>query len=131
MPSFRIKPGGTRRNGWEILNIAGVPFYVEPSFLLFIGIVMMLVVSWGMSLVQAALLCFVIFFSLLGHEGGHAMTARILGKTGVAVSLVAFGGRTYHGSATNGQSLAITSAGPEPRRTSRSSRASSASTTSA
>lgn len=120
MPIFRIQPDRNRPTGWQILSLADVPFYVEPSFLVFIGIIMLMELQqWrtGPSLPWQAfsrvgLLGLTIFFSLLAHEAGHALTARLMGYRNISVSLVMFGGVTRHPPTARGQSLVITLAGP-------------------
>ena len=104
----------TRPRGWEILRIGGVPFYVEGSFLVFLLLLLFLFGerSQGGSLPRAGLLCFVVFFSLLIHEGGHALAAHLSGCRGIMVSLVMFGGYARHSPTTHGRSLLISLAGP-------------------
>ena len=112
MGSFEYRPDLNRRPGWQILTVAGVPFFVEGSFLLFITVIVLMFIENMGSITQAGLLGFVIFFSLMAHEAGHAMMARLLGVNRVAVSLVMFGGRTTFPPTTRGRSLFITMAGP-------------------
>jgi Zn-dependent protease len=112
MTFFRITPDRDRPNGWQILELAGVPFYIEASFLIFVGIIMMLQAEASRSLQLAGFVGFVIFFSLLAHEAGHAIVARLNGLRPVTVSLVAFGGYTRHPPTTHGRSLGIIAAGP-------------------
>lgn len=112
MALYRMHPDRTPSTGWQILSIAGVSFYVEPSFLLFIGIIVLYAIQNHAQFAEAGLLAFIIFFSLLGHEGGHALMARLFGYRDISVSLVMFGGNTHHPPATRGHNLLITLAGP-------------------
>ncbi len=107
-------PKDNRPRGWEILRIGGVPFYVEGSFLLFLLLLLFMFGerARGGSLPQAGLLCFIVFFSLLLHEGGHALAAHLSGCRGIMVSLVMFGGYARHSTTTHGRSLFIALAGP-------------------
>lgn len=71
----------------------GIPIIVEPGFFLFMGIIILLQMGGGpINVPQTGLLCFIIFFSLLLHEMGHAFTARLLGCDGIRISLIMFGG---------------------------------------
>lgn len=109
--AFQMQP--RRSFGWQILKVGGVPFYVEVSFLLFIAfVVFMCIDSMAYTLPQAGMMAFIIFFSLLAHEGGHALVGRRLGLSGISVSLVMFGGLTRLPPTTHGRSLAVTLAGP-------------------
>lgn len=112
MSVYRLRPEPGRASGWHILTLAGVPFFVQPSFLIFAGLIMLMYIQNGATLPQAGLLGFIIFFSLLGHEAGHALMARVLGYRDLSVSLVAMGGETHHPPATRGHSLLIVLAGP-------------------
>jgi stage IV sporulation protein FB len=112
MSNYQPQPDRVSDSGWQILSIAGVPFFVKPSFLVFIGIIILYTIQTQNSIPQAGLLGFIIFFSLLGHEGGHAMMARLLGYRDISVSLVMLGGNTHHPPATRGHSLMIALAGP-------------------
>jgi Zn-dependent protease len=120
MAIYHIRPDRSRPPGWQILSVADIHFFVEPSFLIFIGIIM-LVNLQGLAAIpsarsqaisEAGLFGFIIFFSLMAHEAGHALAARLFGYRDIYVSLVALGGRTLHPPATRGQSLLITLAGP-------------------
>jgi Zn-dependent protease len=107
------QPDGEPHSGWKILELAGIPFVIEPSFLIFLGIIFLLgIQSWGYHPSQAGLFIFIVFFSLLAHEGGHALVSRLFGLNPIAVSLVMFGGNTWHPATTHGRSLLITLAGP-------------------
>ena len=75
-----------------MMTIPGkTPISVRPLFWLvafFVGWM------WTMSLVGALLAIVVIFFSVLIHEMGHALTARLF-KQKTRIELAAFGGFTY------------------------------------
>ena len=112
MPGFEYRPEG-RRGGFEILRLAGIPFFIDLGFIIFMGLVFLFATgSMRMPATQAGLLAFVFFFSLLGHEGGHALAARLAGCRHVSVTLIMFGGVTNHEPTTTGRSLGITLAGP-------------------
>ena len=109
--AFQMQP--RRSFGWQILTVAGVPFFVEVSFLIFIGLVLFMCLdSYRFSIPQAGMICFIIFFSLLAHEGGHALVARQLGLQGISVTLAMFMGVTRMPPTTHGRNLLITLAGP-------------------
>lgn len=115
MAIYHIKPDRTRPNGWRILSLGDIECYVEPSFLIFIGIIVLINLQGGSgapAISRAGLFGFIIFFSLLAHEFGHALMARLMGYRDIIISLVAFGGATTHPPATRGQSLLIVLAGP-------------------
>lgn len=97
--------------GWQILRIFGIPVYVEPMFLAFIAIIAF-INQGSMTPQQIGLLCFVILFSLLAHEFGHAITSRLVGCDGIRIALTGFGGYATHTPTTRGKSLLITLAGP-------------------
>lgn len=75
-----------------MITIPGkIPISIRPLFWLigfFIGWM------WTTTLIGAFLALFVIFFSVLFHEFGHAMTAIFFGQT-TRIELAAFGGFTY------------------------------------
>jgi Zn-dependent protease len=112
MVFYRVTPDRQRPRGWQILEVAGVPFYVEPSFLFMAAIILMLVAEQTRSMTLGGMLVFIVFVSLMVHEAGHAMAARFFGLGPITVSLIAFGGNTSHPPTTHGRSLAITLAGP-------------------
>lgn len=112
MSNYRIAPDREPSSGWKILSLAGIPFYVEPSFLIVTAIFMIYDFQQGVPLAAAGMIGLVIFFSLLIHEAGHAFTARLFGQRGISVSLVALGGYTRHPPSTRGRSLLIVLAGP-------------------
>lgn len=97
---------------WEILRLAGVRFFVQPGFLLFMAIFFALLLESSADMIFAGLVCFIAFFSLMVHEAGHALAARAFGLGPVRVTLVMFGGHTQHPPTTRGRALLITLAGP-------------------
>lgn len=97
--------------GWQILRLFGIPVYVEPMFLALIAIIFF-VNQNTMSSVGIGLFCFVILFSLLAHEFGHAIVSRLVGCDGIRIALTGFGGYATHTPTTRGKSLLITLAGP-------------------
>ena len=111
MPFYHVRPDRSP-SGWRLFTLAGIPFTVAPTFLLFIGIILISEIQGHMPIEQAGMIGFVIFFSLLAHEAGHALTARLFGYRDISVTLVMFGGATTHPSATRGHNLLITLAGP-------------------
>ena len=116
MSQFQFVPDREHPDGWEILRVAGVPFYITTGFLFFMGIIFLFnfdsLARGSADASRLGLLCFIIFFSLMVHEGGHAFAARLLGLDNVAVSLIMFGGYTTHPPTTTGRSLLIVLAGP-------------------
>jgi len=111
MPFYQVRPDRSP-SGWRLFTLAGIPFTIAPSFLFFIGIILISEIESHMPIEQAGMIGFVIFFSLLAHEAGHALTARLFGYRDISVTLVMFGGATTHPSATRGHNLLITLAGP-------------------
>lgn len=114
MSSFGTDPYASgRTSGWKILQVGGIPVYVEPSFLFFLLIIILFNASGeAFNAAQVGLLCFVIFVSILIHELGHALTARLVGCDGIRVALIMFGGYATHTPTTRGRSLGISLAGP-------------------
>jgi stage IV sporulation protein FB len=111
MPMFEPGAPGTQPRGLQILRLFGIPVYIEPAFLFLIAIVFMINGGSG-DLVRIGLLCFVIFFSLLVHEFGHAIVSRIFGCDAIRIVLTGLGGYATHTPTTRGKSLLITLAGP-------------------
>jgi stage IV sporulation protein FB len=97
--------------GLLILRLFGIPVYIEPAFLFLIAIIFLINGGSG-NLITIGLLCFVIFFSLLVHEFGHALVSRIFGCGGIRIALTGLGGYATHTPTTRGKSLLITLAGP-------------------
>lgn len=114
MPMFDPNSLGVKPRGWQILRLFGIPVYVEPAFLFLLGLIIFLY-GYGDGFANPAslgLLCFIVFFSLLTHEFGHAIVSRLVGCDGIRISLVGFGGYATHTPTTRGRSLAIVLAGP-------------------
>lgn len=97
--------------GWQILRLFGIPVYVEPMFLGLIAI-LFFINQDTMAPQQIGLFCFVVMFSVLAHEFGHALTSRLVGCEGIRIALTGFGGYATHTPTTRGKSLLITLAGP-------------------
>lgn len=113
MSFFQVTPDRDRPAGWKILNIFGIPVYVEPAFLAFIALIFF-INSEGdrVNIPETGILCFVIFISILVHELGHALVSKMLGCDSIRIALVMFGGYATHSPTTRGKSLAISLAGP-------------------
>lgn len=71
----------------------GIPLTIRPLFWLVAALLALLLGSD--SLVQGALWVLVIFFSVLVHEYGHALTVRAFGQK-PRIELIAMGGATFH-----------------------------------
>lgn len=120
MAIYKITPDRERPRGWEILSLGDISVFVEPSFLIFLGLILLIQLQGGQErpdaqaqmMIETGLYGFIIFFSLLAHEAGHAVMARLLGYRDIYISLVFMGGVTRHPPSTRGHSLAITLAGP-------------------
>lgn len=80
------------------LNFQGrIPVAIYPTFWIFAAIIGYLN---SMSLIGTLIWVAIIFVSVLFHEYGHALTAKLFGQS-PRIELVALGGLTYH----NGQNL--------------------------
>ncbi len=114
MSYIPLTPDFNRPKGWQILELFGIPVYVEAGFLAFMLIVMFLAGhdGRGFNLPQGGLVCFIIFISVLIHEWGHAIAARLSGCRQIYISLVMMGGYTVHEPTSSRRSLAIVAAGP-------------------
>jgi Zn-dependent protease/CBS domain-containing protein len=104
-------------------NLFGIPFYVNPSWFLVLGLVTwsygsglaaqfpeLGVAAWGLGLVTALLL----FASVLAHELGHSFVAMAQGIEVKSITLFIFGGLASLGeeSKTPGGSFKVAIAGP-------------------
>ncbi|NJO73759.1 MAG: site-2 protease family protein [Leptolyngbyaceae cyanobacterium RM1_406_9] len=104
-------------------NLFGIPFYVNPSWFLVLGLVTwsygsglaaqfpeLGVAAWGLGLVTALLL----FASVLAHELGHSFVAMAQGIEVKSITLFIFGGLASLGeeSKTPGGSFRVAIAGP-------------------
>ena len=112
MSFYSIRPDRDRTSGWQVLELFGVPFYVEPSHLFLLGWVFYSFSRGNGDFSGALLVCFVFFISILLHEAGHALCCRAFGQRGVTVTLHFLGGTTFHSPSSTGRNLAITLAGP-------------------
>lgn len=113
MTLYSIKPDYDRPAGWQILNFFGIPIYVEPSFFMFVGLIFLLQATGGpINVPEVGLFIFVIFFSILIHELGHALTAKMFGCDSIRIAMVMFGGYATHSHTTRGKSVVISLAGP-------------------
>lgn len=114
MNSFRITPDHDRPPGWQALSLFGIPIYIEAGFLFFMAIIFFMQIGEGgtPNIPEIGLICAVIFFSLLVHEYGHALTARAMGCNGIRIGLKMFGGYATHSPTTAPRSLLIVLAGP-------------------
>lgn len=104
-------------------NLLGIPFYIHPSWFLFLGLVTFQFGSVLVSLfpnlgVLALLLGFVValslFASVLAHELGHSLVARWQGIEVKSISLFLFGGLASldEESKTPGEAFWVAIAGP-------------------
>ena len=113
MVFYHVTPDRDRPAGWKLISAFGIPIYIEPSFLLFMGLIFLMSSGSGpMDVSGLGILCFVIFFSLLIHEFGHAIVAKSVGCDSIRIALIMFGGYATHSPTTRGRSLLITLAGP-------------------
>ena len=95
------------------MELAGIPAYVEPSFLFLLLIYFAFGAQNGrLDFPRIGLFCFAVFISLLVHEYGHAFMARARGCDGIRIALWAGGGLAYHRPTTRGNSLLVIGAGP-------------------
>ncbi len=111
MAMFDPAAQGMQPRGWQFLRLFGIPVYVEPMFLALIAIIFFFY-SGSMTPAAIGLFCFVILFSLLAHEFGHAIVSRLVGCDGIRIALTGFGGYATHTPTTRGKSLLIALAGP-------------------
>ncbi len=70
-----------------------IPITIYPAYWIFTGILSLLLA--GGDIVQIFIWMGIIFVSIIFHELGHALTAKIFGRT-PRIELVAMGGLTYH-----------------------------------
>lgn len=113
MPFFRITPDRDRPAGWNLFSILGIPVFIEPGFLIMIGLIFLMQSNGSrVDFPAIGLWCFVLFFSILFHELGHALTARMFGCDRIRIALVMMGGLAYHSPTTRGRSIIICFAGP-------------------
>lgn len=106
-------PDQERPNGWKILELGGIPVYLEPSFLLFMGLIFLMNMgSDGIDVPAVGIFIVAIFISLVVHEFGHALTAKLSGCDRIIIALRMFGGYATHTPTTRGKSLLIVLMGP-------------------
>lgn len=109
---FQGTPNRDQPSGWKILNIFGIPVYMEPMFLAFMALIFFLYSGDSVNVPRTGLLCFIIFISILVHELGHALVSKMVGCDSIRIALVMFGGYATHSPTTRGKSLVISLAGP-------------------
>ncbi len=112
MAFYQVKPDRERAAGWLIFEVADIPFYVQPFFLLLVAYLAMPVAQNHHSMALAGMFGLVVFISLIVHEAGHALACRLFGLQPITVVLHGFGGYTSHPPTTHPRSLAIIAAGP-------------------
>lgn len=113
MAFYQVTPDRDQPPGWRILSIFGIPVYVEPSFFMFLGLIFLFASGGGpINLPAVGLLCFVIFFSILIHELGHALASKKFGCDSIRIALIMFGGYATHTPTTRIKSVIISLAGP-------------------
>ena len=113
MANYQIKPDRDRPNGWRAFSLFGIPVYIEAGFFLLIAFYFISDAARGsINIPEVGLWSFVVFFSILAHEMGHALTARLCGCGQIRVSLVMLGGLAHHSPTTRGRSILICLAGP-------------------
>lgn len=92
------------------LSLFGIPVHVDLTFFLFIALIMF--TGGEVNPVESGILGMAIFFSLIAHEGGHALTARALGCDNIGITLRFGGGFASHSPTTRGRNLLIVLMGP-------------------
>ncbi|MCH8333660.1 hypothetical protein IIC65_06980 [Candidatus Sumerlaeota bacterium] len=113
MAFYQVTPDRDQPPGWRILSIFGIPVYVEPSFFMFLGLIVLFSAGGGpIDLPAVGLFCFVIFFSILIHELGHALVSKKFGCDSIRIALIMFGGYATHTPTTRMKSVIISLAGP-------------------
>jgi stage IV sporulation protein FB len=70
-----------------------IPITIRPTYWIFTGILSLLLGQWN--ILQMFIWMVIIFVSVLFHEFGHALTAKMFGRR-PRIELVAMGGLTYH-----------------------------------
>lgn len=113
MSYLRIVPDRDRPDGWKILELGGIPVYVEPSFFLFMGLIALMQMGpEGINIPAVGIIIVALCLSLLVHEFGHAITAKLCGCGRIFIALRLFGGYATHTPTTRGKSLLIIIMGP-------------------
>jgi len=96
-----------------LFRLFGVPVAAEASVAFLVGIYLLLGGFAPAQLLSTGVFLVAVLVSILWHEFGHALVARRMGCTGIAVVLHGAGGLTYHSAARSlGATLAISLAGP-------------------
>ncbi|WP_421656998.1 site-2 protease family protein [Leptothermofonsia sp. ETS-13] len=108
------------QSGWRVGSIFGIPLYIDPSWLIVLGLVALQmglplqgslgIAAYGIGIVMALLL----FGSVLLHELGHSLVARAQGIKVNAITLFLFGGIASidQESKTPGKAFQVAIAGP-------------------
>lgn len=113
MSYYRLTPDRNQGAGFRAFSFLGIPVYIEFGFVLFIAIIFLIYSGeGGLNAATIGLWCVAMFFSLLVHEFGHALTAKAVGCDGIRVALRMFGGYATFSPTSRGRSLLITIAGP-------------------
>ncbi len=106
--------------GWRVGQLFGIPLWIDPSWFLVLALVTVSYVgnytqltpplAWGAALATALLL----FCSVLLHELGHSLAARLQGIRVESITLFLFGGiaQIARESNTPGQAFQVAIAGP-------------------
>lgn len=110
------------RSGWQVGSIFGIPVRVDPSWLLILILFTLMYgsvwqdESWGSRWAWLAGFCMtlLLFASVLLHELGHSLVARLQGIHVTAITLFLFGGIASidQESKTPGQAFQVAIAGP-------------------
>lgn len=102
-----------QRQSWYLGHLGVIPVYAHWTFILFIPFVV-LIYQGPLSVYIISLLSFVLLFSILLHELGHAAASLVTGARDVSITLWAMGGLTNLGGGSNhpGRQIFITACGP-------------------
>jgi stage IV sporulation protein FB len=106
-PEFEYRPAG-----WRAFSLFGIPVYIEGGFLFLLLFYFLTGAESRQDIPRIGLWCFVVFLSIVVHEFGHAIVARLSGCSGIRIALVMFGGLAYHSPTSRGRSILISLAGP-------------------
>lgn len=110
------------QSGWRVGSLFGIPFYIDSSWLL---ILLFVTLAYGsdptwqgamgsLAWVAALALALLLFLSVLLHELGHSLAARLQGIKVNSITLFLFGGIAAidRESKTPGQAFQVAIAGP-------------------
>ena len=101
------------RASFRLASVFGIPIRVHFTFVLVILAVAIYAAALGQSVSLALLMLFLLFFSLILHELGHALAAKFLGVKTREIILYPIGGRArLAGSPSGALELCIAAAGP-------------------